>query len=248
MNAPTTGSVRAVTPATVVTRQAEVTPTTAAAAQNLSAALAALWRTQSSPNLAFRIGGQVAVIENTRPRTISKGTGMVLTPDGLVLTNAHVVADPGMIVAVVGGTGPRYSARVVGTDPVNDVAVIRLVGASGLPVVTTGSASMIDLGAAVMAVGNAASGATALTATSGVVIDLNHTLRAADPGHPDELLSNLIAFVGPVEAGDSGGPLVDSAGDVVGMVTAGGLDAAGVMVGYAIPIDTALSIAHRLIG
>ncbi|MBV9252804.1 MAG: serine protease, partial [Actinobacteria bacterium] len=187
-------------------------------------------------------------IENTRPRTISKGTGMVLTPDGLVLTNAHVVADPGTIVAVVGGTGPRYSARVVGTDPVNDVAVIRLVGASGLPVVTTGSASMTDLGAAVMAVGNAASGATALTATSGVVIDLNHTLRAADPGHPDELLTNLIAFVGPVEAGDSGGPLVDSAGDVVGMVTAGGLDAAGVMVGYAIPIDTALSIAHRLIG
>jgi len=246
--APSTGSVHAVTPATVVTRQSGVTPTTTAAAQNLSAALAALWRTQSSGNLAFRIGGQVAVIENTRARTISKGTGMVLTPDGLVLTNAHVVADPGRIVATVGGNGPRFAVRIVGADLVHDVAVVQLVGAAGLPVVTTGSASLIDLGSAVIAVGNAASGATSLTASSGLVIDLNHTLRAVDPGHPDEVLNNLIAFVAPVEAGDSGGPLVDSAGDVVGMVTAGGLDTAGVMVGYAIPIDTALSIAHQLIG
>jgi S1-C subfamily serine protease len=233
-------------PAAVTTSQSPATPTTAATSQNLSAAVAALWRTQSSGNVAIRVGGQVVSIVTTRPRTISKGTGMVLTPDGLVLTNSHVVEDAGTIDATVGGTGPKYKARVIGTDPTHDIAVIQLIGAAGLPVVTIGGTGTVSLGATVQAVGNAASGATPLTATSGIVVELGHTLEAANPGHPNEVLTNLIAFVAPVEAGDSGGPLINGAGDVVGMVTAGGLDPAGVMIGYAIPIQTALDIANQL--
>jgi serine protease Do len=80
------------------------------------------------------------------------------------------------------------------------------------------------------------------------VLELKHDLLATDPGHPDEVLNSLIAFMAPVEAGQSGGPLVAGSGDVVGMVTAGGRNAAGVMIGFAIPIDTALSIAHQLLG
>lgn len=244
----TEGTVVATPPAAVITSRAAATPTTDAPAQNISAAVAALWRTQSSSSLAMRVGGQLVTIVTSRARSISKGTGMVLTPDGLVLTNAHVVEDPRTIVATAGGAGPRYNARVVASDAVHDVALIQLVGAAGLPTVTTGSVSSISIGSAVMAVGNAAGGATPLTGTTGVVLELGHDLLAADPGHPDEVLNGLIAFMAPVESGQSGGPLVNGSGDVVGMVTAGGVNTAGVMIGYAIPIDTALSIAHQLLG
>jgi S1-C subfamily serine protease len=244
----TAGMVVATPPAAVITSRAAATATTAAPPQNVSAAVAALWRTQSSSSVAMRVGGQLVTIVTSRPRSISKGTGMVVRPDGLVLTNAHVVEDPRTIVATAGGNGPRYSARVVASDPVHDVALIQLVGAAGLPTVTTGSVSSLSIGSAVMAVGNAATGATSLTAITGVALELSHDLLAADPGHPDEVLNGLIAFLAPVEAGQSGGPLVDGSGDVVGMVTAGGVNAAGMMIGYAIPIDTALAIAHHLLG
>ena len=246
---PTTeATVVAVPPASVITSRAAATPTTAAPAQNMSAALAALWKTQSGTSVAMRVGGELVTIVTSRSRSISKGTGMVLTPDGLVLTNAHVVEDPRTIVATAGGTGPRYNARVIANDPVHDVALIQLVGAARLPTVTTGSVSSVGVGSAVMAVGNAATGRTSLTGITGVVLELNHNLLAADPGHPDEVLKGLIAFMAPVEAGQSGGPLVDGSGDVVGMVTAGGLNTAGIMIGYAIPIDTALTIANHLLG
>jgi S1-C subfamily serine protease len=244
----TEGTVVAQPPAAVITSRAAATPTTDAPAQNLSAAVAALWRTQSSSSVAMRVGGQLVTIVTSRSRSVSKGTGMVLTPDGLVLTNAHVVEDPRTIVATAGGTGPRYSARVMAKDPVHDIAVVQLIGAAGLPTVTTGSAGSLSVGSSVMAVGNAASGATSLTGITGIVLELKHDLLATDPGHPDEVLNSLIAFMAPVEAGQSGGPLVDGSGDVVGMVTAGGPNAAGVMIGFAIPIDTALTIANHLLG
>lgn len=245
---PVSTGIDAAPPAAVTTQRAAATPTTAAPPQNFAAAVAALWRTQSSSSVAMRVGGQLVTIVTTRPRTISKGTGMVLTPDGLVLTNAHVVEDAGSIIASAGGVGPRFVAHVVAADPAHDVALIQLVGAAGLPTVATGSVGSLSVGSAVMAVGNAANGATTLTGTPGVVLELGHDLVAGDPGHPNEVLNGLVAFAAPVEAGDSGGPLVDGSGDVVGMVTAGGLNAAGVMIGYAIPIDTALSIAHQLLG
>ena len=234
--------------AAVTTRRSAATPTTAAPSQSMSAAVAALWRTQASSSVVARVGAQVVNIVTTRARTISKGTGMVLTSDGLVLTNSHVVDDPESIDVTVGGTGPRYKANLVGADAAHDVALIQLIGAAGLPVVTIGGPGTVSVTSVVTEIGNSASGATPLTATPGIVVELGHTLEAANPGHPNEILTDLIAFVAPVEAGDSGGPLIDATGDVVGMVTAGGPDDAGVMIGYAIPIQTALDIARHFLG
>jgi S1-C subfamily serine protease len=82
-------------------------------------------------------------------------------------------------------------------------------------------------------------------AASGLVIELGRSLVAGNPGHANEELTDLIVFAASIESGDSGGPLIDTAGDVIGLVTAGEPTAAG-MVGYAIPINTAIAIANQL--
>jgi S1-C subfamily serine protease len=214
-------------------------------AQRDATVLATQRRSQSSADPATRVGGQVVSIRTTRARTISEGTGMVLTPSGRVLTNSHVVQDALSLEATVGGTGATYRALVIGTDPQHDVAVLQLVGAGGLATVSLGDSRGVALGHAVQAVGNAAHGGGSLLAASGLVVELGRSLVAGNPGHANEELTDLIVFAASIESGDSGGPLIDTAGDVIGLVTAGEPTAAG-MVGYAIPINTAIAIANQL--
>ena len=234
-------------PAPVDATSAPAAPAPDAPPDPAAVLAAVIRRSDASADPAERVRTRLVSIHTTRARTISIGTGMIITSSGRVLTNNHVVQDAQLITATLGATGATYRARLVGADPDNDVAVLQLVGASGLPTVTIGSDSAISPGSPVLAVGNAAHGGGVLTSTPGVVTELGHSLVAGNPGHPNEVLSNLIVFAGSIEAGDSGGPLIDNAGEVIGLVTAGEPTAAG-MVGYAIPISTAIAIAFQFGG
>jgi S1-C subfamily serine protease len=169
-------------------------------------------------------------------------TGQVLTPAGLVLTNHHVIEEATSITAQLGGGGPVYRATVVGSDLSDDVAVVQLQYAAGLPTLALGDSSGLAVGDPVLAVGNAGGRSGVPTVTSGSVIDTGRSIVVVDPGHASETLNDTIVFNADVEVGDSGGPLVSSTGDVVGLITAGvagGPDRPP--TGYAIPIETALN-------
>jgi S1-C subfamily serine protease len=172
------------------------------------------------------------------------GTGMVLTSDGEVLTNNHVVDGATSITVTVVSTGRTYSASVVGTDPSDDVAVLQLSDASGLQTARL-SSTPATVGQAVTGVGNAG-GTGTLTAAPGTVTALDQTITASDQsGGNAEQLSGLIETDAAIQAGDSGGPLFDTAtGRVIGMDTAA--SSGGAAQGYAIPIATAEAIARQI--
>jgi S1-C subfamily serine protease len=174
------------------------------------------------------------------------GTGMVLSSDGEILTNNHVVEGATSISVTVVSTGQTYTATVVGTDPTDDVAVLQLEDASGLQVADF-SDQAADLGDTVTAVGNAGGTGTPSAAT-GTVTAVEQTITASDgTGSNAERLDGLIETDADVQAGDSGGPLYDTAsGEIVGMDTAA--SSGPVVDGYAIPIDDALAIAEQITG
>jgi S1-C subfamily serine protease len=171
------------------------------------------------------------------------GTGMVLTADGEVLTNDHVVEGATSITVTVLSTGASYQATVVGTDPTDDVAVLQLTDAAGLDTVQVDDGT-VATGDAVTAVGNAGNEA-GTAAAPGTVTALDRSITATDESGQDaEQLTGLIEIAADVEAGDSGGPLYDDEGEVVGMDTAASSTGGQA---YAIPIGTALSIAQRIV-
>jgi S1-C subfamily serine protease len=172
------------------------------------------------------------------------GTGMVLSSDGEILTNNHVVAGATSISVTVVSTGTTYTAVVVGTDPTDDVAVLRLQRASGLQTVSLSTAAA-QVGQSVTAVGNAGGTGGTPTAAAGQVTAVSRTITASDEtGSSSEQLTGLIETDANVQSGDSGGPLYDSAGAVIGMDTAA--SSGGTPDGYAIPIATAVSIARQI--
>jgi S1-C subfamily serine protease len=178
------------------------------------------------------------------------GTGMVINAGGLVLTNNHVIENATKITATVASTGKTYQAKVVGYDVTGDIALIQLRNPSGLHPVPIGDASKVKTGAAVVALGNA-EGQNQIVPATGHVTGLNQTIMASDQGGTvsSETLHGMIETDANVVAGDSGGPLVNSAGRVIGMDTAGnsvsGPQQQSVS-GFAIPINTALSVARQI--
>ena len=178
------------------------------------------------------------------------GTGMVLSSTGLVLTNNHVVDQSTQLTATSVTTGRKYTAEVVGTDPTDDVALIRLVGASGLKTVQVGNSSKVILGTAVLAIGNAGGTGGSPTVAAGTITALDRTITASDAGSNNtETLHGMLQTNAPIAAGDSGGALANSAGQVIGMNTAANsqnIGGAGTSQGFAIPINTALTIAREI--
>ena len=149
------------------------------------------------------------------------GTGMILTSNGEVLTNNHVIADGTSITAQIDGKGTTYKVRVLGTDTKQDVALVQLVGASGLSTVSIGNSSSLQVGDPVVAIGNALDLKGPPTVTQGIVSALGRSISASDEGTGvTENLSGLIQTDAPINPGNSGGPLVNAAGQVIGMDTA----------------------------
>src|ERR1700730_1917295 len=145
------------------------------------------------------------------------GTGIVISPNGLVLTNNHVIRGATTIRGTDVRNGRTYKGTVLGYDVAHDVALVQLSGASGLDTATIGGIPKIGDG--VTAFGNAGGVGGTPSAASGSVTGLGRSITASD-GENSERLAGLIETNAALQPGDSGGPLVDSAGRVVGMETA----------------------------
>ncbi len=176
------------------------------------------------------------------------GTGIVLTSNGEILTNNHVVNESTSISVTIVSTGKTYTASVVGTDPTDDVAVIKLNGASGLSTAKLGDSSKVAVGDAVTAVGNAGGTGGVPSSASGSVTALGQTLTATDEGGSNpETLHGMFEINADIQPGDSGGPLYASNGTIIGIDTAASTSANSVTTaGYAIPLAKALSVVKQI--
>ncbi len=181
------------------------------------------------------------------------GTGIVLTSNGEVLTNNHVVDGATSIRVTDVGNGRTYSARVVGTDATQDIAVLQLQNASGLTTARIGSSSSVHTGLAVLAIGNAGGAGGTPSTAAGAVVALHQSITATDDsGANSEHLSGLIETDAPIQAGDSGGPLVNKSGQVLAIDTAASSGSqfqstsSNQSQAFAIPISTALNIASQI--
>ncbi len=178
------------------------------------------------------------------------GTGMVLTPAGEVLTNNHVVEGATKISVTDVGNGKTYDATVLGYDRSEDIAILQLVGASGLQTVSLGDSSKVSVGEGVVAIGNANGAGGTPSYAGGSVTAINQSITASDEiDGTSEQLNGLIQTNANIISGDSGGPLVNSSGQVIGMDTAGsgGFQFQSPSTsGFAIPIDRALSTAKLI--
>jgi S1-C subfamily serine protease len=149
------------------------------------------------------------------------GTGIVLTSNGEVLTNNHVVNGATSVSVRDIGNNKTYKATVVGYDQSHDVAVLQLSGASGLTTATTGNSSTVKVGDNVVGLGNAGGAGGTPSVAAGTVTALNQSITASDEGSgSSEQLSGLIQTNANIQPGDSGGPLVNSYGQIIGMDTA----------------------------
>jgi S1-C subfamily serine protease len=178
------------------------------------------------------------------------GTGMVLTSSGRILTNNHVINGATKIVVTDVDTGKRYSAKVVGTAPTKDVAVLQLENASGLDTVKTGDSDDVSTGDPVVAIGNAGGKGGDPTVVTGSVVAKGRSITASDEsGGESQRLSNLIQVTAPIVPGDSGGPLANADGEVIGINSAASTNNQGSTTGegYAIPINDALDIARQIV-
>ncbi|RKR74331.1 S1C family serine protease [Frondihabitans australicus] len=176
----------------------------------------------------------------------SAGTGMIMTSNGEILTNNHVIEGATSITVTVVSTGQSYTASVIGTDATHDVAVLKLKGASGLTPVSFAASASVKAGDSVHSTGNA-EGTGSLVTAKGTVTATNQSITVqSESGSGTESLSNLIEISADVVSGDSGGPLRNSDGKVIGIVTAASSGTTDV-TGYAIPIKSVLSIADDIL-
>jgi S1-C subfamily serine protease len=174
------------------------------------------------------------------------GTGIVLTKTGEVMTNNHVIRGATTITVIVPASGKRYSASVIGYDIADDVALIKMNGATSLAVATRGNSAKLKLGAPATAVGNA-NGGGKLVITKGSITGLNRTISVNDDQGGQSQLTGLIETSARLVPGDSGGPLLDNAGRVIGMNAAGSATFAfETSDGYAIPINKAIALVKQM--
>ena len=191
------------------------------------------------------------IIQTTSATAAAAGTGLILDSSGDVVTNNHVVKGSISIKVSIEGRSGSYTADVVGVDPGEDIAVIHIEGVSNLPAVTWADSSKVNVGDSVYAIGNALGLGGAPRVTQGQVTALDQTITASEGGANAETLNGMIQSDAEISPGDSGGALANSAGQVVGIITAGqatSFRTTTSSVGFAIPSNTAVDIANKILG
>jgi S1-C subfamily serine protease len=218
-----------------------VNPDTGSASQNSGSI--------NATAIAAKVDPAIVDINTVTASGNAAGTGIILTSSGEVLTNNHVVDGATSIRVTIEGRSGRYRADVVGVDPTADVALLQVEGVSGLPTVTLAHSSSLQVGEQVVALGNALGAGGTPSETEGTITALDQTITASEGRGVSEQLSGLIQTDAPISPGDSGGPLVNSAGEVVGMITAGqtqGFRNSNSTIGYAITSDAALDVVNKI--
>jgi S1-C subfamily serine protease len=180
------------------------------------------------------------------------GTGIVLSSDGTILTNNHVIDGATAIRVTDVGNGQTYTASVTGYDASRDIAVLKLKNASGLATAAIGDSSEVQLGDKVVAVGNAGGRGGLPSVATGKVTGLASSITASDEGTgTSERLVGVLQTNANIQPGDSGGPLLNRSGEVVGINTAASksgttTSAAVTTQAFAVPINRAMSIAKQI--
>jgi S1-C subfamily serine protease len=172
----------------------------------------------------------------TELQEVGGGSGFIISSDGLILTNKHVVSDASASYTVITNDGKKHVAKVLARDPSQDFAVVK-IDATGLPTVNLGDSDGLQLGQTAIAIGNAL-GQFSNTVSVGVVSGLERTVTASDEADgQQETIKGVIQTDAAINPGNSGGPLLDLQGDVIGINTAVASDAQS--IGFAIPINRA---------
>ena len=203
-------------------------------------------------NVAAKVSSSVvSIVTTTSARSMwgyssqGAGTGVIVSKDGYIMTNNHVI-DGANKVSVVASDGTEYDdVKIIGSDPPNDIAFIKIEGVSDLVPAELGDSGKLRIGQRVVAIGNAL-GQFDNTVTSGIVSAMGRPLVASSSdGSGSESLTDLIQTDAAINSGNSGGPLVDLAGRVIGINTAVATDANG--IGFAIPINATRGVLAEVL-
>jgi serine protease Do len=177
---------------------------------------------------------QTAPNSGTQKQEIGSGSGFIVSADGLIVTNKHVVFDDQADYTVLTNDGTKYPAKILAKDPLNDLAILK-IDAKNLPTLNLGDSSQLKVGQPVIAIGNAL-GEFTNTVSTGVVSGLSRSVTASNPEMASsENLVGLIQTDASINPGNSGGPLLNSAGEVIGVNVAVAQGAQN--IGFALPIN-----------
>ncbi len=193
----------------------------------------------------------VSIVTSTKTRSIfgsyesaAAGTGVIVSEDGYILTNKHVIEGANKINVVLDDGTTYEDVKMITTDPLNDIAFLKIEGASGLQPATLGESETISVGQQVIAIGNAL-GQYQNTVTSGIISGIGRSVTASDSdGTNTETLKDMVQTDAAINPGNSGGPLVNAAGEVIGINTATGSTAEN--MGFAIPISSVKGMLEQL--
>lgn len=176
------------------------------------------------------------VQKGTEQQEVGGGSGFIVSEDGLILTNKHVVSDKKAKYTVFTNDGQKFSAQVLALDPVQDLAIIKIESTEKFKAIKLGDSSEIQIGQSAIAIGNAL-GEFRNTVSVGVISGLGRTISASGQGGFSETLEDIIQTDAAINAGNSGGPLLNLKGEVIGINTAMAQGAEA--IGFAIPINRA---------
>lgn len=236
---------------------------TSAASSTIATTPDAITASVDSPSLSVAqildvVGDSVVavnteIIQRRGPYTATgsgAGTGVILTEDGQILTNAHVVsgASSVSITVVINGEETEYPATVLASDASNDLALLQVDGDVTLPAAPIGDSDAAQVGDDVIAVGNALGLEGSMSVTRGIVSALERSITAGDE-YQSETLDGLIQTDAAISSGNSGGPLVNAAGEVIGINTAVASSSSGTQasnIGFVIPINDAMQIVDQM--
>ncbi len=176
--------------------------------------------------------------KGTQKQEVGGGSGFIVSPQGLIVTNRHVISEKDASYAVFTNDGKKYDVKVIAQDPVLDIAVLKISSNHTFPYLTFGDSSKLKLGQTVIAIGNAL-GEFRNSVSVGVVSGLSRSIVAGDYSGSAESLDQVIQTDAAINPGNSGGPLLDLNANVVGVNVA--VAQGSESVGFALPVDTVKS-------